>query len=150
VTDLSSKDRIYYMIMGMPNTGKNRMAKNLADQMTYDGAPFYMVKEESPNAAYDLAVKSNLNIIHHSTNLTAKSRAKFMDKLPDNYVVVGVFMSHPRNTENKKKWLTETIKKIGVEKLDKISSTLEPFTTKETKLSAVFVYDCATGEPIIT
>lgn len=98
------------MLSGIPTSGKSTYVSSLlekpefsnavvlstdnyiqkiADQenLTYDEVFDKTIKEATKHLNLDLseAIKNNRTIIHDQTNLTKKSRAKKLKKIPDNY-----------------------------------------------------------------
>lgn len=101
---------LYVMLSGIPTSGKSTYVSRLlekpefnnavvlstdnyiqkiADQenLTYDEVFDKTIKEANKQLNLDLseAIKNNRSIIHDQTNLTIKSRAKKLKKIPDSY-----------------------------------------------------------------
>jgi predicted kinase len=101
---------LYVMLSGIPTSGKSTYVSRLlekpefnnavvlstdnyiqkiADQenLTYDEVFDKTIKDANKQLNLDLseAIKNNRSIIHDQTNLTIKSRAKKLKKIPDSY-----------------------------------------------------------------
>lgn len=72
-----------------------------------------------------ISVRRNVNIIWDQTNLTAKSRAKKLLKIPLNYKIIAVYFRTPDAEEHKRRLDSRPGKTIPQTILDNMSKTIE-------------------------
>ena len=73
----------------------------------------------------EAAIERNQNFIWDQTNLTAKSRAKKLDKIPANYRIIAVYFRTPDEKEHIRRLIDRPGKTIPMETIDNMIKTIE-------------------------
>lgn len=125
MTEKISKN-VYYMLVGLPGSGKSTYFKMLRETYIQTGRPFVYCSTDDVIENYaeqhkktynevfednikvatklveanrDLAVKMAMDIIHDQTNLTTKKRKAWLDAIPDDWCKVAIVFEKPEETE---------------------------------------------------
>jgi predicted kinase len=135
-----------YMLIGIPGSGKSSWRNvhhlqsaviistdDLIEQYartlgkTYSDVFQEYIKQATKisNEQLRVAIANNLDIIHDQTNLTAKSRANKLSKIPDSYRKVAVFFSTPDDAELKRRLASRPGKTIPANVVLGMRSQLE-------------------------
>ncbi len=85
-----------------------------------------------------ISVGRNVDIIWDQTNLTAKSRAKKLTKIPNNYRKIAVYFRTPKADEHKRRLESRAGKTVPQETIDNMIKTIE-FPTIEEGFNEIWV-----------
>ncbi|AGS80906.1 hypothetical protein [Caulobacter phage Cr30] len=160
------KDRpILYMLIGIPYAGKSTYTRSLhhcrklstddyiermAEQwkVNYNDAfrIFYREAEQNLEIQLSDAIRNDVDIVWDQTNVSQKSRAKKLAKIPDHYYKIAVFFETPSDEELNRRIAKRSEKIIPEHALLTMKRQLEIPTKEEGFDEIIFHHDIIQGE----
>jgi len=142
---MSDKLKSYYMMVGLPKTGKTQFAFRLIKYMREKGVSYHYHDSKSSFQQLELALKMGLNIIVDERNLSMEGRMDHLSLVPKGYEKTAIYMTIPKGKS--KQWMIEVLELHPHTEVEKMIDNLELVSDNE-GFNSVLIYDCVTGMPI--